>query len=220
MPDADSSARVRRVSSQQIRSAVASTSCARGDRSPRLPIGVATSTSWPRRSSLTACRLRHRSRPRTARAGRPPHAPALERPGLGLDGTPGGPPTQGDAPRLEPGDSHHGEVRRQKRHVNGEFHADGMHRSEAVDVQGALAAGAAAERAALGRRVGQLERTHHIAVPQQPSGPHPPEATGRPAAFGLSSPLHVEANGQAQAQDEEEGQPRQEAELRPRLRPR
>ncbi len=63
MPLADRRARVRRVSSQQIRSAVASTSRARGERSPRFPIGVATSTSWPRRSSLTACRLRHHSSP-------------------------------------------------------------------------------------------------------------------------------------------------------------
>ena len=36
---------VRRVSSQQIASAAASASTARGDRSPRLPIGVPTSTS-------------------------------------------------------------------------------------------------------------------------------------------------------------------------------
>ena len=43
------------------------------------------------------------------------------------------------------------------------------------------------------------------------------EATGRPVALRLTCPPHVEANGQAQAQDEEEGQPRQEAELRPRL---
>jgi hypothetical protein len=37
------------------------------------------------------------------------------------------------------------------------------------------------------------------------------------AAFRLSSTAHVEANGEAQAQEEEEGQSRQEAELRPRL---
>ena len=69
----------------------------------------------------------------------------------------------------------------EKGHVNGEFHAGRVHRAGAVDVQRALAAAASAQRAALGRRVGQLERAHHIAVPQQPSGPHPPEATGPPA---------------------------------------
>ena len=79
MPLAERRARVRRVSSQQIRSAAASTSRARGERSPRFPIGVATSTSWPRRPSLTPCRLRHRScrsGPRAFRAGRRPARPS------------------------------------------------------------------------------------------------------------------------------------------------
>ncbi len=47
MPMAERSALVRRVSSQQTRSAVARTSRARGDRSPKLPIGVATRTKRP-----------------------------------------------------------------------------------------------------------------------------------------------------------------------------
>src|SRR5581483_7898418 len=46
-PACVSSARVRRVSSAAIRSASRSVSTARGDRSPRLPIGVATTTSRP-----------------------------------------------------------------------------------------------------------------------------------------------------------------------------
>jgi hypothetical protein len=92
-----------------------------------------------------------------------------------------------------------------------------VHRASAVDVQRTFAARASPQRSALGWRVGQLERTHHIAVPQQPSGPHPSEAIGLPAAFRLGFSPHVEANGQAQAQEKEEGQPRQEAELRSRL---
>src|SRR5690606_4570466 len=38
---------LRRVSSAQMADTVRSTSCARGDRSPRLPIGVATTCSTP-----------------------------------------------------------------------------------------------------------------------------------------------------------------------------
>jgi hypothetical protein len=49
-----------------------------------------------------------------------------------------------------------------------------MDRADAGDVQRTIATWAPTQRAALGWRVGQLERTHHIAVPQQPSGPHSP----------------------------------------------
>ena len=51
IPIAVSSALVRRVSSQQMTSAASSTDLARAERSPRFPIGVATTTSWPLTSS-------------------------------------------------------------------------------------------------------------------------------------------------------------------------
>ncbi len=218
MPLAESRARVRRVSSQQIRSAVASTSRARGERSPRFPIGVATSTSRPRRSSLTACRLRHRSGPRAPRAGRRPARPSARAIR----------PRSATAPRAArpPMATRHGLSRATRttvRSVERKATSMGNFMPAVCTVRAPSTCSAPSqprpppERAALGRRVGHLERTHHIAVPQQPSGPHLTEATGPPAASRLSSAPHVEANGQAQAQDEEEGQPRQEAELRPRL---
>ena len=81
-----SSARVRRVSSAAITSASRSASTARGERSPRLPIGVATSTSTPaRRSSAprSGAVASARSRPQLhAVAAREP--PAVERARLGL----------------------------------------------------------------------------------------------------------------------------------------
>ena len=43
-------------------------------------------------------------------------------------------------------------------------------------------------RPPLSRRVGHLERAHHVAVPKEPSGPHPSEATGRPPAFRRAVP--------------------------------
>ena len=189
---ADSRARVRRVSSQQIRSAVASTSRARGERSPRFPIGVATSTSRPRRSSLTSCRLLHRSAPSRdldgPRADRPPARPSARRsrPRSARHCGPSRPPmaTRHGLSRVS-----RTTVRSVERKATsmGNFMPAVCTVRGAVDVQGALAARPPAQRAALGWRVGQLERAHHIAVPQQPSGPHPPEATGPPAAFRLGS---------------------------------
>ena len=68
-PACVSSARVRRVSSAQITSASRSASTARGERSPRFPMGVATSTSRPMvtlASLLRASRRRPRARLRSA----------------------------------------------------------------------------------------------------------------------------------------------------------
>ena len=79
-----SSRPVRRVSSQQISSAAANVSIDRGDRSPRLPIGVATRTSREARSPASVWAL---ARVAVAQlddvADREP--PSLERPGGGLD---------------------------------------------------------------------------------------------------------------------------------------
>ena len=87
-----SSARVRRVSSAAITSASRSASTARGERSPRLPIGVPTSTSAPAgRSARSRSPFRHGAGHavaviRAPRPGRPVvQAPALERAGLRLD---------------------------------------------------------------------------------------------------------------------------------------
>ena len=76
---------VRRVSSQQISAASASAARARGDRSPRLPTGVATRTSRPA-AARSAPDAEARVRPVAELddvADR--QAPALERAGLGLD---------------------------------------------------------------------------------------------------------------------------------------
>ena len=75
IPSWVSRARVRRVSSAAITSAVRKVSTARADRSPRLPIGVATSTSQPRP---------WRSRPELQAIART-QAPAVERTRLRLD---------------------------------------------------------------------------------------------------------------------------------------
>ena len=75
-----SSFRVRRVSSQQMMSAAASAATARGDRSPRLPIGVPTSTMRP--SARRPARI---SQPVDLEVVADLQAPALERPGLGHD---------------------------------------------------------------------------------------------------------------------------------------
>ena len=65
MPRAESRARVRRVSSQKMSVASARTWRARGARSPRLPIGVATSTRRPVRPR-PGSRRAVRARPRLA----------------------------------------------------------------------------------------------------------------------------------------------------------
>ena len=80
-------------------------------------------------------------RPRAPRAGRPPARPSARatrpRSATALRAVR---PAQGHPPRLEPGHPHHGEVGREKGHVDGEFHAGGVHRAGAVDVQRTLAA--------------------------------------------------------------------------------
>ena len=87
-PACCSSRPVRRVSSQHTSPAPASASTARGDRSPRLPIGVPTSTSRPGDAVASATAVVAGS---VAGAVAElddvadAQAPPLERPGLGLD---------------------------------------------------------------------------------------------------------------------------------------
>ena len=77
---------MRRVSSQQMRSADSRTSPARGERSPRFPIGVATSTSRPLLVLLKVASLDGAVRHLThLELVADPDAPAFERPRLGLD---------------------------------------------------------------------------------------------------------------------------------------
>ena len=224
IPSAERSARVRRVSSQQIRSAVASTSRARGERSPRFPIGVATSTSWPRRSPLKARRSLRRSAPRAPRAGRRPARPSARarrprpRPRCGR--------------RARRRATRHGFSRATRTTVRsterkatsiGNFMPTVCTVRTPVDVQRPLAARCAP--AGPRRSAGESAiSSAHTTSPSRSSHPDRIRRRGyrtgaRRTGRSNAVALHVEANGQAQAPDQEEGQPRQEAELRPRLRP-
>ncbi len=128
----------------------------------RRAVGTSRTSSW----SPTRTPQRSREPARSARRSGPSRPPTAIRHGLSR------------------GHPHDGEVGGEKGHVNGEFHADRLDRAGARRrAARPRSPGRPRSAAALGRRVGQLERAHHIAVPQQPSGPHPPEATGPPGAI-------------------------------------
>ena len=182
MPAAESRARVRRVSSQQIRSAVASTSRARGERSPRFPIGVATRTSRPRRSSLKARRSLRRSAPRAPRAGRPPARPSARAT------RPRSRPRSG--PCARPSATRQGlsratrttvEVDREEGHVDGELHAGRVHGAGALQVQRALAA----RCAPAGRRARRASRPSRARTPRR----RPAAAIRTASTRGYRTPL-------------------------------
>ena len=111
-PACVSSARVRRVSSAAMTSASRSASTARGERSPRLPIGVATSTSAP--SFATACTLAH-SRPRCCRVRSAPRANA---PAAASTTNSSPPDHRRHAPRPQRDHSQHPAVGRAERDVD------------------------------------------------------------------------------------------------------
>ena len=152
-----------------------------GERSPRFPIGVATSTSGPAvRSRRAAGGTVRPSGPRGSRADRPPAHPIARRPRprpaprCGASGRPRA-SRQGTAgPAAPRSDRSRGRPRQR-----------GTSCRRCARVRTPLRCRAPsqpcrpAQRAALGWRVGQLERTHHVAVPQQPSGPHPPRLPDR-----------------------------------------
>ena len=170
-----SSARVRRVSSAAITSASRSASTARGDRSPRLPIGVATSTQ-------RAASRRRRSR-RAAPPGRPSRRlPALERARLGLDherGARARSATPATARRRHR--AQHDAVGVAERDVDREPHADGVHVAARPQHQRAVDA-VAPEQAAPARARGRRR-------PRLPPAPRR-RARARPSA----APSHVEAD--------------------------
>src|SRR5215218_8555485 len=128
---------VRRVSSQHTRAAAASASRARGDRSPRLPIGVATRTRRPGRRSATDF---GGGRGTLAQlddvADR--QVPALERAGLRLDdpGCLGHRPPKAVAPHADGLDDD--AVAVDERHVEGEAHPDRVHPAARLQHQRAL----------------------------------------------------------------------------------
>ena len=153
MPAWVSSLRVRRVSSQAMTSAPASASTARGDRSPRLPIGVATRTSRPGGPSSHSPLISSWS------PGAQP--PALEGAGLGLDHA------AGPQARAPSGGGAIGHVRQHDHaspvaegDVDGEAHAEGVHRPGRAQQQGAVDA----------------------VPPEQPRGPPPPRSATSSAA--------------------------------------
>ena len=131
-------------------------------------------------------------------------------------------PAEGDPPRLEPGDPQHGEVGREKGHVDREPQPGRVHGARPVECSAPSHPAAPAQR----RRRSAGESAISSAHTTSPSRSSQPDRIGRRGyrTRPARSPSrhvrpHVEANSQAQAQDEEEGQPRQEAELRPRLTP-
>ena len=97
----------------------ASSSTARGERSPRLPIGVATSTRAPRAHGAAA--------DLEPVAG--PEVPPLERAGLGLDHRAGPPHRPADPVRAHGHDPQHHQVGVAEGDVDGEAHAHGVHRA-------------------------------------------------------------------------------------------
>ena len=163
MPAWVSSARVRRVSSAAITSASRNTSTARGDRSPRLPIGVATSTRRARRP----CRAAHvRSSTRSpARSRQRSNAPASA--------------SITNAARRTNGETRHGARRRRAQHdalrvaerdVDREAHADGVHVAARAEHAARRRTPSRPEQPAprARRGVGHLDRGQHLTVADEP----------------------------------------------------
>jgi hypothetical protein len=64
-----------------------------------------------------------------------------------------------------------------------------VHGARTVEVQGTFTPVPTPHGAAIGRRVGHLECAHHVAVAQQPSGPHTRRLPDRPTPTGYDRPL-------------------------------
>src|SRR5580658_5253563 len=166
-PTALSRARVRRVSSQQMTSAAARVSMARAEMSPRLPIGVATSTSEPRRAAASSAGGTELERVPESQA------PAVERPGGGLEDRAGAPARQGEAPLREPHGRQHHQVGVEERHVEREAHGEGVHGPGAGEDEGTVEGGTTDEAAvAVPEALGQVRSRQHLAVAQQPTRLH------------------------------------------------
>src|SRR5664279_2900314 len=157
MPACDSSLRVRRVSSHAMTSASRRTSTTRGERSPRLPIGVPITTSGMSASLLDLDLVPD------------PQAPACERARLGLDHERGAPHERRQPPRSQRRDAEHHAVRVAERHVDREPHADRVHLPALAEHERTGEVVATEQAAgALASRAGHLGRREHFAVTDQP----------------------------------------------------
>ena len=110
-----------------------------------------------------------------------PHAPTLQRAGLGLDGAAGPAPTTATRHGLSRVTRTTVQVDGEKGHVDGEFHAHGVHGAHALEVERALASRCAP--AGRPRSVAEsVISSAHTTSPSRSSHPDrmPREATGRP----------------------------------------
>ena len=146
---------VRRVSSQQTRSAASRASTARGARSPRLPIGVDTRVRTPViRVSPVACRARGPTG-------------GTHRFGLDDGGRPWRPRTE--PPRRHRGGRQHDEVTVEMGDVDGKAHLHGVYRPGRTEQQCAVDAVAAEQaHSPVAPRFGDLQRGEHSALVHQP----------------------------------------------------
>ncbi len=178
---------VRRVSSQQISPTWESTSTARGERSARLPIGVATSqsvlTTRPRRAGaavVVAAVVVAAEFDLVADA----EAPASERAAFGLDHPARAPHRDAEAVPVHVHRLDHDAVAVEVGDVDREAHPDRVDPAAAFDHERAVETVPAEQAAASGPAgVGHFRRGQHAGVTDQPSHPRsvPDDARSRRA---------------------------------------